>query len=448
MQWDKLLSKKRYFGPVEGEIEISRPVSEFQLDAERILYTSSFRRLQGKTQVYPLPIYDYLRTRLTHTNEVSFVGKVIARNVANGLRDFNPEWQQDVVDIVYAACLAHDLGNPPFGHIGEDAIQTWFRRQIENNSSFKKVLEKEEQKSDFLSFDGNAQSFRIATRLSSHRERGGMRLSYATLGAFSKYPWGSAKADKDKKKFGYMYADRGAAEEIYDALGMKVDDKHERHPLAYIVEAADDVSYLTTDIDDAHRMKRINLEFAEGLLLPICKIGGYANAYEPVMAMEEQDRVSFLRSCASAALIKGVIAAFKKNEDGIMNGTFQGNLIQASDFAVHAKTIREACTDKIYTEPNKIQIEAAGFHIILKLMDIFGEMIANLHSVGEENKLDRKDKNLIMLLPKESRLEIRPMDMYKNMLILVDYISGMTDRFALDLHQRLTGTSPALGRMA
>jgi dGTPase len=236
MDWKALMSSERYTANAPYEPPKNRPMTQFQLDAEKIIYTSVFRRLQGKTQVYPLPIYDYLRTRLTHTNEVAFVGKVIARNIGKrldkgDLGDVEPE---DLSDVVYAACLAHDLGNPPFGHIGEDAIRTWFSRRTPESGStegrlcpqeFTTVLSDPRRKNDFMHFDGNAQGFRIMTRLSSWRDEGGMRLTYALLGAFSKYPFSSERSEPDKKKFGFMKDDETAADKIFTALvpGITID---------------------------------------------------------------------------------------------------------------------------------------------------------------------------------------------------------------------------------
>lgn len=459
MDWQRLLSRDRFIGNGEAEPMIDRPISQFQLDAERILYTSSFRRLQGKTQVYPLPVYDYLRTRLTHTNEVAFVGKTIARNIAREITDeLGDITADDISDVTYAACLAHDLGNPPFGHIGEDAIQTWFAKKAKQ-SSFSEVLDTSKQKYDFLHFDGNAQGFRIMTRLSSWREEGGMRLTYAVLGAFSKYPFPSRhtpslenKGPNDKeKKFGFMQEDSVAALKVFKALGMNEVGEHAfcRHPLAFLVEAADDISYLTTDIEDAHRVRQLDFPEAERLLWKIVECGKYSDSYKAYRAGNEQDKISFLRSLASATLIDGMRQTFLDNKDDILAGKFKSPLVDASKFHAPAREIRKRCNEKIYFERNKIQLEAAGFNVILGLMDLFGGMIEEyLAKKGNVEKMDKKDQNLFHLLPEESRNRLQGENVYRCMVVLMDYIAGMTDRFALDLYQRLCGHSSAIGKMA
>lgn len=453
MEWKTLMSRKRYtanvFAPAPGKRQI---VSDFQLDAEKIIYTSVFRRLQGKTQVYPFPAYDYLRTRLTHTNEVAFVGKILGRGVGRALLselgDVDPE---DISDVVYAACLAHDLGNPPFGHIGEEAIKTWFLRKKEGaDNQFSPALADPRTMHDFLRFDGNAQGFRIMTRLSSWREEGGMRLTYAVAGAFSKYPFSSEKSSQSKQKFGYMADDSDAAKKIFDTLGMKpTDGKYNRHPLAFLVEAADDISYLTTDIDDAHRVKQLEFEQSQTLLMKIVELGNYGDEYKAYRHSNDQDKISFLRSLASATLIEGVATAFLDNKNGIMNGRFDQPLIASSKFAAAAGEIEKTCKEKIYLEKNKIQLEAAGFNVITGLLDFFGTMVENyLAKKGVVDEMDHKNRNLYNLLPEESRKRMIGTDPYKCMLVLIDYVSGMTDRFSLDLFQRLSGHSSALGKMA
>jgi len=455
MEWPELLSEDRYgtdgISSVPGE-----GLSVFQEDAERIIYTSAFRRLQGKTQVYPFPTYDYLRTRLTHTIEVAYVGRVIATTAGTRLQELgrtgvNP---QHLGDIAYAACLAHDLGNPPFGHIGEYAIQTWFE-DWKDRPVFKEVFSNADLKNDFLCFDGNAQGFRILTRLASWRDAGGMQLSYAVLGAFSKYPHSSAvlvkrKDDPDAKlKFGFMYSDRDAASKIYTKLRMSQQGgRFCRHPLAFVVEAADDISYLTTDVDDAHRMERLLTDAAEKLLLPIATMGGTIQRYSRIPVQETRDRISYLRSGAAAALITSAIKVFCDNEDALRRGHFSGSLLERSSYAPYVEEIRRVCKQIVYTERSKLQIEAAGYNVILGLMNLYGGMMAQLLERGGIEGLDPRNRGLYNLLPKEFRDRLMYTNAYDCLLALVDYVSGMTDRFALDLFQRLAGTSVALGRMA
>ncbi|WP_161500005.1 dGTP triphosphohydrolase [Bradyrhizobium sp. AC87j1] len=454
MDWKTLMSEERYTANTYVRRSVARQiVSDFQLDAEKIIYTSVFRRLQGKTQVYPFPAYDYLRTRLTHTNEVAFVGKILGRGIGRRLSasergNIDPE---DISDVVYAACLAHDLGNPPFGHIGEEAIKTWFlREKTKPGSPFNSTLSDAHTMYDFLHFDGNAQGFRIMTRLSSWREEGGMRLTYAVAGAFSKYPFPSETSSPDKQKFGYMADDSDAARKIFTALGMNnADGTYSRHPLAFLVEAADDISYLTTDVDDAHRVKQLKFDDSQALLLKIVDMGNYADEYNAYKCNNEQDKISFLRSLASATLIEGAATAFLDNRSTILSGRFKEPLIKVSKFAGAATEIRTACEERVYLEKNKIQLEAAGFNVIIGLLDLFGTMIEDyIAKKGSVKDMNHKSRNLYSLMPEENRKRMVATDPYKCMVVLVDYVSGMTDRFALDLFQRLSGHSPALGKMA
>ncbi|MFY9827700.1 MAG: dNTP triphosphohydrolase [Rhodoplanes sp.] len=257
-------------------------ISVFQKDAQRIIYSTQFRRLQGKTQVHPFPVYDYLRTRLTHTIEVGNVGRIIANQIEKELaRQGDLEYASCFGDITYAACLAHDLGNPPFGHVGEYAIQCWFSEMQTKSSIVAEVLSDEGAKNDFLHFDGNAQGFRILTRLAGSRDEGGLRLANATIASFCKYPYSSKYSTASKKKFGFYLEESSYADQIFQSLGMIKDGTavYKRHPFAFITEAADDICYLTTDIDDAVRTGHVSFNTAEPLLVDICKKGDFLGRY-------------------------------------------------------------------------------------------------------------------------------------------------------------------------
>ena len=275
-----------------------------------------------------------------------------------------------------------------------------------------------------------------------------MRLTYAVLGSFSKYPFSSKQSTITKKKFGFMIDDERAADLIFTAIGMKKNNNTCRHPLAFVVEAADDISYLTTDIDDAHRLRQLPCEDCEKLLYEIVGSGQYDREYKKFRTENNQDKVSFLRSLASATLIDGVVQTFLDRQRDIMNGEFQGTFVDMSHYATAAKTIIDTCKEKVYIERNKIQLEAAGFNVILGLMNLFGEMIEEyIGKSGIVKDMDQKDQNLYHLLPEESRTRMNHCSCYSCMIVLVDYIAGMTDRFALDLYQRLCGHSPVIGRM-
>ena len=444
MSWSKLLSSERYdpratkFAPAS-----SAYVTSFQEDAEHILYSSAFRRLQGKTQVHPFPVFDYLRTRLTHTIEVAYVGRTIAAAIARKIGNdggvaLDP---QDFGDIVYAACLAHDVGNPPFGHAGEYAIQTWFARKSGQDELVKDLMADGDLKNDFSFFDGNAQGFRDLTRLMPFREEGGMRLTYAVLGAYSKYPYGSKFASRDKPKFGYLDQDRPAASTVYGALGLLKAPNGAlcRHPLAYIVEAADDICYLTTDIEDAHRAKILLFPAAEALLKRIADSGSRSSDYSQFRDKDEQDRLGYLRSAAIWSLMDEAILRFCDHLDDIMTGQFDQSLLENCKFSDQVKQISKVSADQIYLDRRKLETEQAGYQVITSLMEMYGGMILELLREKKPEKLNRINQGLHALLPDEFRRRLNANNPYASLLVLVDYIAGMTDRYALSLFQKLSG---------
>lgn len=451
MDWSQLLSDRRFTGSLTGKAPAgeSESISVFQKDAERILYSTAFRRLQGKTQVHPFPIFDYLRTRLTHTVEVAHVGRVIATDAAKVLQRKHSEINPiDCGDIVYSACLAHDLGNPPFGHVGEYAIQSWFEERSETDSCVKEVLDDPSQRNDFLHFDGNAQGFRIVTRLTGWRDRGGLQLSNAAIGAFSKYPYASIHSRDDKKKFGFMHEDRGYAEQVYEALGLikRDDGRYCRHPLAFIVEAADDICYLTTDVEDAFRMNHISFTTATNILEKICRKGGKMGRYEQLNEHEEQDQIAYLRSGAISALMEAAVENFVQQADEMLKGNFSGSLVETPEFTGYIAEIRDLCRKKIYTERRKVETEAAGIDVVMTLMNNFGSMISKLKTSGE-SKLNVKEAHYFNLFPDYTRGKLLSATPYQCYLYLTDYVSGMTDRYALDLYSKITGVSPSIGKM-
>lgn len=453
MQWEKLLAKERFSRNVHGTPPIDHMPSNtsvFEDDIERIRYASAFRRLQGKTQVHPFPEFDYLRTRLTHTNEVAHVGRCIARRIAEEIASELPSGRaQDLSDIVEAACLAHDMGNPPFGHIGEYAIQTWFERNKET-PVVKELFDADHGGLDFLYFDGNAQGFRILIKLAGWRERdGGLQLSYATLGAFSKYPYSSTKADPKKKKFGYMNDDELDAEKVFSELGMKASDgTFMRHPLAYVMEAADDICYIATDIEDAFRMDLLEFHEAEQLLKNIGEMGGRIPRYASLQTASKLDRIAYLRAGAVSALRDGVVECFCQDRTNIMRGNYIKSLVESSKYIKYVNNIKKSCEETIYVNRKKMLTEAAGYNIIMTIMDVYGGMISQYIEKKELIKLDARNYGIYQLLPVEFKERLtRTQGVYEAFLVLVDYVSGMTDRYILELYQTITGTSLSLGRM-
>lgn len=448
MNWPTLLSKERFVpAGITADIHSapSNRVTPFQEDANRILYSSAFRRLQGKTQVHPFPRFDYLRTRLTHTIEVASVGRTIAAAVATEIKD-NDATPQTLGDIVYAACLAHDLGNPPFGHSGEYAIQIWFEQNGEQE--IQTMLESNAQhKNDFVCFDGNAQGFRTITKVMPFRGEGGLRLTYATLGAFSKYPYSSKFANDSKKKFGFFQEDEASARKVYSGLGLLEDPKaaagntkYCQHPLALVVEAADDICYLTTDIEDAFRSKVIDFATAELLLKGIGEGGGHIPQYHQIPVKDFQDRVAYLRAGAINSLIDDAILQFCSHLDEIMNGSFGQPLLAKSKYADGIADIRNNAAKFLYLDRRKLEVEQTGFSAISGLMNVFGEMILTLKKRGSVDLLDPANRRLFQLLPDEYARRLNASNLYGSLLVLTDYVAGMTDTYALTLFQKLTGT--------
>lgn len=419
----------------------------YQEDIQRVIYSSAFRRMQNKTQVHPLPDSDYLRNRLTHTLEVSEIGQLIATGVGRHLQrlkrlpaSINPS---DLKDIVATACLVHDIGNPPFGHSGEEAIQGWFQKN-KDMPIISSVFSKYNNELDFLFFDGNAQGFRVVNRLQYWREAGGLRLSLAAIGASVKYPWSSADCMRiiGKKKFGFMAPDAGIFETIFQKLGLvREDGSYIRHPLSYIMEAADDIAYLTTDIEDG--VKTGSIDYLEGFeALKGCVNSFHSKRLESIDERKKDDRISYLRSAAISTMSDAAFVAFVKesNYNSIIRGDFRGSLLDRTEFVDKIKVIRELCKKSLYNRTPKLQIEAAGHRIINFLMDTFMGMVNAVYMERTHSEtLTRKDAHILALLPKEIRMNIDG-DSEKDLVYrIVDYISGMTDTYSANLYSKLMG---------
>lgn len=436
MEWSKLLSPTR-LGRKDAKQEDVR--SEYQRDYDRIVYSSAFRRLQDKTQVFPLSESDYVRTRLTHSIEVSCVGRSLGTLVGQfvieqaGLKDIQA---QEFGNIVAAACLAHDIGNPPFGHSGEEAIRVWFKGSGEK---YLKDLSLEE-KEDFLNFEGNAQGFRVLTRLQNAINRGGMQLTYAVLGAYNKYPRRAylpkfAKSENvSEKKFGFVRSDEESFKEIAEGLGLikKQDGAWSRHPLAFLMEAADDICYRIIDLEDGHRVGRVSFEETEKLLKPVAfatekesREGSY------VLIDDEKGKVEYLRARAISRLIFEAVLAFKENYVEIMKGAFECDLMSKTEHFQHLNTIKTLSRKKVYAAPNVLHIEAAGFEVLGGLLE---KIVPAL--VGDEKSMTPAEKKIRQIIPMQfSKSESR----YEQLLCATDFVSGMTDTYAVTLYRRMLG---------
>ncbi len=452
-RWQELMSRKRFRGeaknPREDDTADTADVrGPFVKDADRVIYSSAFRRLQDKTQADPFPATDYTRTRLTHSLEVTSVGRALGTSVGREVIkrcDRKSKLELDPSDfgaVVAAACLAHDIGNPPFGHAGEEAIRYWFSGDGVNLL----VGLQDEQMEEFKRFEGNAQGFRILTRLQDSRDNGGLRLSCATLATFAKYPWkcASAAAASSKEKFGYFEDDLHSFEKVADTVKLVnggEDGVWRRHPLAFLVEAADDICYRVVDIEDACKAKIISFEKAEKLLKSIA--GPNLSRYNDLK--ESSDKIGYLRAKAIGVLVQQVYEVFWKNHDAILLGQFQDNLLNRIRYNDFLKDIRKCAEEEVYSDPKKLEAEAAGFEVIHGLLEIFSEPL--LYRKGKTNrtidtkKMPSKLRTIMNLLPgpKES-----PETQYRWLLRLTDYVSGMTDSFAVRLFRKLKGITVGL----
>lgn len=427
-----------------GEKAGGRPAdgrSPFQRDADRVVFSSAFRRLQNKTQVHPLPDTDYVRTRLTHSMEVASVGRSLGGQVARRLIAGDsslavelPHLAADLGDIVAAACLAHDIGNPPFGHTGEQAIQQWFAMQ--GAAAFQGELTQAEE-ADFLYFEGNAQGFRIVTRLQMDRDNYGMRLTGPTLGTFLKYPCSSLAAARSsearknayggRKKHGFFQAESEYFHEIATKLGMpelpEQAGAYRRTPLAYLVEAADDICYRVIDVEDGVKLGRIGFSEAEALLAGI--IGGDLGSR--YAARRNDEKLSTLRSRAIGSLIDACCDAFVEPANGFLDASQSQALVDKTRHAIPAKDLKTLAMQRVYRWERTLAEELKGIAVLQRLLDLFIPALnAPPRHVVAERLCD-----LVPHLPGPEKPR------YQRLLAVTDYISGMTDRYAYDMHDRL-----------
>jgi dGTPase len=446
MHWPRLLSRKRLGTDQAPSRSAAR--TDFQRDFDRIVFSSAFRRMQDKTQVFPLSKIDYVRTRLTHSLESSSVGRslgtlvgeqVIARH---GLREFAPS---DFGDIVAAACLAHDIGNPPFGHSGEDAIRHWARTGAYGRPRVATL--RGSQQEDFLSFEGNAQGFRVLTRLQNRDNPGGLQLTCATLAAFTKYPRESCLAGNrydgvSARKQGFTAEDREAFEEVAEAVGLiRRHDSHaiwRRHPLAFLVEAADDICYHVIDIEDGYRLGRLAYAEAEELFWPlVAEPQRQAARLRQISGTRE--RVEFLRAKVINHVIQQVVACFLDLEGELLTGRFDGPLLNAIPGAAAMQRLIDVANERIYCAPEVVEIETAGFQVIGDLLERFVEAVDDLAEHGEGAM--PRSRMMSRLIPEQfvGQGHVPAPDLYTRLLRLTDFTSGMTDSYAVSLYKKITG---------
>lgn len=447
MEWTRLISSKR-FGQEERHLDCKECRTEFQRDYDRLIFSAPFRRLQNKTQVFPLPGSIFVHNRLTHSLEVSSVGRSLGNDVARELINIYPELEQSPVsslgDIVSAACLAHDMGNPPFGHSGEKAISTFFsegKGGILKNTKDILTGEKltDSQWNDLVHFDGNANTFRLLTHQFEGRRKGGFVMTYSMLASIVKYPFSSSLAN-GKNKFGFFESEKEDYRKISETLGIPCIEetsqgtRYARYPLVYLVEAADDICYEVMDIEDAHKLRLLSGKETCDLLLGFFRPDQQEkimSSFESVKDINEQ--IVYLRSCVINALEHECVRIFIENEKDILNGTFTGSLI--GRLPEYLKTAYRECekvaNSKIYHCKDVVDIDLAGYRIIYTLLDLMTE------AVLEPNKTYSK----LLLNRVSSQYQLKSPQLYDKLMAVLDYISGMTDVYALDLYRKINGNS-------
>lgn len=437
MNWTQLLSGKRL--GMEEYHERKHERTDFQRDYDRLIFSSPFRRLQNKTQVFPLPGSIFVHNRLTHSLEVSCVGRSLGNNVAKGLMQKYPDGSvnfPEIGSIVSAACLAHDMGNPPFGHSGERAISTYFLEG--NGRGLEKVVRREGGRwEDFVHFEGNANAMRLLTHQFIGRRKGGFALTYSTLASIIKYPYASVYSGK-KGKFGFFQSEEETFLRIATELGIcrsaEDENKFVRYPLVYLVEAADDICYQIMDIEDACKLHILTKEEATELLLGFFD-GTRLEHISHVMNMvdDANERLAYLRSCIIGLLVDECSRVFLENEEGILGGTYRAPLME--EISERPKQAYATCSktayEKIYCAKEVLDIELAGYHIFSHLIDSLTEAVMNQgHAYS---------KLLLRRIPEQ--YDTKAPTTYGKIQCVLDYISGMTDVYALDLYRKITGMS-------
>lgn len=439
MNWNDLLTTCR-LGIEYNEKHDGR--SEFQRDYDRLVFSAPFRRLQNKTQVFPLPGSIFVHNRLTHSLEVSCVGRSIGNLVYHLLQKKYQDsvaYLSEIGSIVAAACLAHDMGNPPFGHSGENAIATYFSEGA--GEPFLKNLSDAERK-DIVQFEGNANAFRLLTAQFNGRRNGGFALTYTTLASIIKYPYEAQFADEKKTKFGFFQTEKDIYSKIANTLGLipnpKNRNRYARHPLVYIVEVADDICYQIMDIEDAFKLKILSYEETVGVLLDFLSEERKKRALETFSIVEDvNEQIAYLRSSVMGSLIDASANVFVENEEQILSGMFEKSLI--NNLPEPLKSAYEKASrlsvDKIYRSQLVLDVELAGYRVISKLIDVLINAVFNPEKTYSKQILNR--------IPLQ--YNVHSNTTYGKIQAVLDYISGMTDVYALDLYRKINGMSlPAL----
>ncbi|MBO5444087.1 MAG: dNTP triphosphohydrolase [Muribaculaceae bacterium] len=440
MNWNQLISDKR-LGLEQYHDPQTHTRSDFQRDYDRMIFSSPFRRLQNKTQVFPLPGSIFVHNRLTHSLEVSSVGRSMANEVRNLLRECHKdrEWcgkLQDIGDIVATACLAHDLGNPPFGHNGEKTIASFF---TEGSGRYLSDRLTERQWADFANFEGNANSFRLLTHQFEGRRKGGFAMTYSALASVVKYPHSSLQAGA-KGKFGFFTTEEDIYLMVAEELGIPEvgDGRHARHPLVFLMEAADDICYQIMDIEDAHKLKILSTEEVKSLMLGYFEPQEQEHMLRSMKRLDDpNEQVGYMRSKVIGTLVGGCSRHFAEHESEILAGDYEGSLVSNLPGRLseaYGRCSETACS-KIYKSPEVVDIEISGNRIITCLMENLVDA-----AVWPDKAFSR-----LLLEKVPQQYDVRSADLYTRLQGVVDHVSAMTDVYALNLYRTLNGhTLPAV----
>jgi dGTPase len=444
-KWEKLLSSNREGSDDFAQSE-SQARSEFFRDYDRIIFSSAFRRLKDKTQVFPLAKSDYVRTRLTHSLEVASVGRSLGFFAGTVIADKGhlPAGlsSNDTATIVATACLAHDIGNPPFGHAGEAAIQEWFANDglpFLNKMSDKEAL-------DFRHFEGNAQGFRILSTLQHPGQEGGLRLTMAVRGTITKYPRESffnkpKDTGKSGDKFGFMKSESESFEALANSLGLVKKSEEglawHRHPFAFLVEAADDICYNIIDVEDGFKDGLISYDELERLHEPWIEV---ADTNKLDTLVTNNSKAEYLRAKLIDKIVSECVAVFAREYYRLLEGTFDAPLVEHIESRDAFSRFKESINKNIYSKREILELESAGFKVIGSLLSAF----LNAAEESSNNQIPTRTSSMKLLeLLKKSTNGPLPPTPYRRAQIVTDFVSGMTDSYALNLYQRIAGISLA-----
>lgn len=446
MNWEQLLSTKRTGQESYDVAHHDR--TQFQRDFDRLVFSSPFRRLQDKTQVFPLPGSVFVHNRLTHSLEVASVGRSLGNNIARYLKEtihVKTPLADELGSVTAAACLAHDMGNPPFGHSGEKAISDFFKNG--DGQRYRDDVAERPIWNDFIDFEGNANALRLLIHQFAGRRRGGFALTYTTVASIVKYPYASGTSQR--KKYGFFQSEKEAFFSIARELGMKEEAGNPnvfvRHPLVYLVEAADDICYQVMDIEDAHKLGILSTDETKNLMLaffdPVddgLRIDKINLVCKEVTDVNEQ--ISFLRAGVIGKLVELCTVIFCENHDAILSGTFSGSLIKKLSGAPEKamNLCEKTGMDVIYKHPSVVEIEIAGFKILGSLLKEFTNAVMNPgnHYSGL----------LLPFIPQQYRVNEKA-SVHQKIQTVIDFVSGMTDVYALDLFRKINGIGLAGNRL-